>query len=126
MAELENIIESVMSSPESMNRIMDVIGLLGGGGDKKPAEKEEEKALRESSVNLDGNFDPALLGKVMSLVSGFNDESDRRIRLLSAMRPYLKSEDAYHIDRAIQIVKLSRVAKSVFGDFLKKGDMFGV
>ena len=125
MAELENIIESVMSSPESMDRIMDVIGLLGGGGDKKPAEEEKSKALTEN-INLDGNFDPALLGKVMSLVSGFNDESDRRIRLLSAMRPYLKSEDAYHIDRAIQIVKLSRVAKSVFGDFLKKGDLFGV
>jgi len=117
MAELENLIESVMSSPESMSRIMDVVKLLGGGEEKE--QKEKTAPEPEQKLNIDGGFDPAMLTNVMSLVSGFNDDGDRRIKLLTAMRPYLKSEDSYHIERAIQLVKLSRVAKSVFRDFLR-------
>ena len=40
MAELENIIGSIMSSPESLERIMDVVKLFGGEEKEK---KEEEK-----------------------------------------------------------------------------------
>jgi len=119
VAELESIIESVMSSPESMGRIMDIVKLFGDVGEQKTP-PEDESAIKTPPADAQGfGFDPALLSKIMNLVGSYNADDDRRIRLLGAIRPYLKDSDSYHIDRAIQIVKLSRVAKSVLRDFLK-------
>ncbi len=118
MAELENIIESVMSSPESMGKIMDIVKMFGGGEESAPEKKETPVALPGGDIP---GFDPAMLSKIMELIGSYSAEDDRRIRLLGAIRPYLKDEDSYHIDRAIHIVKLSRVAKGVLSEFIKSG-----
>lgn len=116
MPELENVIENIMSTPESLGRIMDIVKMFGGEGQE---EKKEEELPSLSGIFSEGNnLDPALLSKVMSLLGEYNAD-DRRIQLLGAIRPYLKSEDGYHIDRAIQIVKLSHVARGLLGNFLK-------
>ena len=121
MAELENIIESVMSSPESMGKIMDIVKMLGGNENEKVEREAKPPIAFPDAGTKDSGLDPAMISKILGLVEKFNADDDRRIRLLGAIRPYLKAEDSYHIDRAIQIVKLSRVAKSVFKDFLKQG-----
>lgn len=117
MAELENIIEGLMSSPESIGKIMDVVKMFGGN-DAEQGKKEEKTAPVLSLPDI-GGFDSDMVSKVMELVRDYNADGDRRIRLLGAIRPYLKTEDGIHIDRAIQIVKLSYVAKSVLKNFLK-------
>lgn len=119
MAELENMIESVMSSPESMSKIMDIVKMFGGGEEEKTPVKEESAPPLPTLGGQTGGFDPAMLSKIIELLGNYNADDDRRIRLLGAIRPYLKDEDSFHVDHAIQIVKLSRVAKSVFRDFLK-------
>lgn len=118
MAELENIIESFMSSPESIGKIMDVVKMFGGSGEEKG---QEEKEIPTPSLALPdfGSFDSDMISKVMELIRDYNADGDRRIRLLGAIRPYLKAEDGVHIDRAIQIVKLSYVAKGVLKNFIK-------
>lgn len=118
MAELENIIESVMSSPESMGKIMDIVKMFGGGEESEPEKKPSP--LPVPGGDLLG-LDPAMLSKIMELIGSYSAEDDRRIRLLGAIRPYLKDEDSFHIDRAIHIVKLSRVAKGVLAEFIKTG-----
>ena len=123
MAELENIIESVMSSPESMGKIMDIVQMFGGGGENETEKKSPP--LPVPGGDLVG-MDPAMLSKIMELIGNYSAEDDRRIRLLGAIRPYLKDEDSFHIDRAIHIVKLSRVAKGVLSEFLKTGGKKGV
>lgn len=121
MAELENIIESVMSSPESMGKIMDIVKMFGGGEEEQKEASANPAPVVAPQVSGEQStaFDPAMLSKIMELIGNYNADGDRRIRLLGAIRPYLKEADSFHIDRAIQIVKLSRVAKSVFRDFLK-------
>ena len=119
MAELENIIGSIMSSPESLGKILEVASLLGGEEKKEEAPPPEVASL----LPLDGNtggISPELISKVMELLSEYNTD-DRRIRLLGAIRPYLKDDDGFHIDRAIRIVKLSHVAKSALKNFLNGG-----
>ena len=119
MAELENIIESVMSSPESMSKIMDVVKMFGvdpGKEENVPDKSPVPLPIPEYSTT---GFDPAIISKIMELLGDYNAEGDKRIRLFGAIRPYLKDEDGFHIDRAIHIVKLSHVAKSLFRDFLK-------
>ncbi len=119
MAELENIIESVMSSPESMSKIMDVVKMFGTGSEKEETPRESSPISLPIPEQSAGGFDPAMISKIMELLGNYNADGDRRIRLLGAIRPYLKDEDSFHIDRAIHIVKLSHVAKSLFRDFLK-------
>ena len=120
MAELENIIGSILSSPESLERIMDVVKIFGG------EEKEERKGEKIATAPLAigdvaGGIDPELITKIMGLLNNYNAEDDRRIKLLFAIRPYIKEEDGFHIDRAIRIVKLSHVAKGALESFLKTG-----
>ncbi len=115
MAELENIIGSIMSSPESLERIMDVVKLFGG------EEKKEEKPAPSPLPigDLAGGIDPEMITKIIGLLNDYNAEDDRRIKLLLAIRPYIKQADGFHIDRAIRIVKLAHVAKSALESFLK-------
>ncbi len=115
MAELENIIGSIMSSPESVGKIMEIAKLFGGEEEKK----EQTEGLPVPIGDISGAIDPELVTKVMGLLNDYNATDDRRIRLLGAIRPYLKDSDSFHIDRAIHIVKLSHVAKSALKNFLK-------
>lgn len=117
MPELEDIIGSVMSSPESMEKIMDIVRIFGAENEE---EKKEKNSLSISDMGLAG-IDPAMISKIMELLSEYNADGDRRINLLSAIRPFLRQEDGFHIERAIRIVKLSHVAKSLFENFLKSG-----
>ncbi len=123
MAELENIIESFMSSPENMSKIMEVVKMFGGS--EKAEEKSESEAEPEETLlsipqaGLPGGLDPEMLKMIMGLLKDYNDGDDRKIQLLNALRPYLKSEDGAHVDRAIHIAKLAHVAKSAFGNFFK-------
>ena len=115
--DLENIIEGLMSSPDSIGKIMDVMKMFGNN-DMEQTTKEEKTAPALSLPDI-GGFDSDMVSKVMELIRDYNADGDRRIRLLGAIRPYLKTEDGIHIDRAIQIVKLSHVAKGVLKNFLK-------
>ncbi len=119
MAELENIIGSIMSSPESLGRIMEVAKLFGAENEKKEeadAKPEEKPTLAIGDVV--SGIDPELISKVIGLLNDYNTD-DRRIKLLGAIRPYLKDSDSFHIDRAIHIVKLAHVAKSAMKNFLR-------
>jgi hypothetical protein len=116
VAELESIIGSIMSSPESLGRILEVAKLFGGEEKREPA-PEEKKDVLPIGGDMNG-ISPELVSKVMMLLGEYNTD-DRRIHLLGAIRPYLSDDDGFHIDRAIRIVKLSHVAKSAFENFLK-------
>lgn len=116
MAELENIIQSVMSSPESMNMIMNVAKMLGGSGEEEKTSSAEK--FPDFGVGGAGIDDEAV-SKIIKLVGESSSDGDKRIRLLGAIKPYLREEDGIHVDKAIRIVKLAHVAKGVFRDFLK-------
>ena len=118
MAELENIIGNIMSSPESIGRIMDVVKLFGGDEKNDAVEKKEPPTDSLPLGDMASGMDPELISKLMGLLNNYNAD-DRRIRLLSAMRPYVKGSDSFHIDRAIRIVKLAHVAKGALESFLK-------
>lgn len=119
MAELEKMLGSFMSSPENMEKIMDVVKMLGGSGSEPPSDKEETLSVPIDDGPPKG-VEPEMFSKVIDLLREYNADNDRRIRLLGALRPYIKKEDEMHIDRAIRIVKLSHVARNVLGGFLKQ------
>ncbi len=95
---------------------MDVVKLFGGEEKSNAEEKKEPPPL--ALGDMASGMDPELISKLMGLLNDYNAD-DRRIRLLGAMRPYVKDSDSFHIDRAIRIVKLAHVAKSALESFLK-------
>ncbi len=125
MAELENIIESFMSSPENMSKIMDVVKMLGGESGENKEEPKAQEGEMQSLLSLPqagsppSGLDPKMMSMIVELLKDYNASDDRRVKLLNALRPYLKGEDSAHIDKAIHIVKLAHVAKSAFLNFLK-------
>lgn len=66
-------------------------------------------------------LDPKLVQTALHLFQEYNRSDDRNLALLTALRPFLKEERLEKMDQAIQIAKLSRVAKMAF-QLLKGGE----
>ncbi|MEG2377181.1 MAG: hypothetical protein RSC43_02365 [Clostridia bacterium] len=90
MDNLEEKVKSLLDSPDGMAQILSVARSLTDSPDTAQASDAEKPA-----------------------------SDDKRLVLLNALRPFLKSEDAVHVDKAIQIMRLSKVAKNIF--FTKPG-----
>ncbi len=54
-----------------------------------------------------------LESSVKSMMSVLNQTDDRRITLLNALKPYLSSQRAEGIDRAIRILKLTKLSEVI-------------
>lgn len=120
MAEFEDKLNQILSSPQAMEQILSLAGSLsqeleppqGDGSQEPPPEPS-------SSLPLD----PALLGKLMPLLSVYQQGGDDKTRLLEAMRPFLRPERAGRLDQAIRITRLSRVIKAAMGLLRGDGDV---
>ncbi|MCI8478220.1 MAG: hypothetical protein HFE97_07720 [Oscillospiraceae bacterium] len=89
-----------------------VMGLLNGLGGGNSSAGSPLSAL--------GDLDPKLVQTAMRLFSEYSATDDRKIALLSALKPFLKPERYAKVDKAVQIAKLSRVIRVAFQLF--KGD----
>lgn len=108
MSDLESKIQNILSSPDGMEQVLEMAKSLGLSGNS------ESNANGDSFPQLSGLFDglnPEQLGMVMSFIDDYRDESDRRFHMLHALREYVKPEDVLHLEKAKQIVKLTKVAK---------------
>ena len=128
MDHFEEKVQALLNSPDGVAQILNVARSLTGGAEKSPAPEDaspaksapDVPAVSASSAPGDdilsvlGQVDPAVIQSVMGLVREYQSTDDRRFHLLEALRPYIKSADAPHIDKAIQIMRLSRVIRRVF------------
>ncbi len=124
MGELEEKLESVLNDPDAMAQIMSLARSLNlGDGQKKEPSQESAPASPPSAPSapkqagglLDslGSLDPRLLSAAAGLFAQYqNGEDDRRVALLTALRPFVREERYAKLDKAIQIAKLSRVIRS--------------
>jgi len=121
MSDLESKIQNLISSPEGIGQILEMAQSLG------LQEKDESNHVQESLPQLNSLFDgldQEQLGMVMGFIDDYRDESDRRFHMLHALREYVKPEDVSHLEKAKQIVKLTKVAKHALHSF--KGRNQGV
>lgn len=97
-------LEEVLNSPEALEKVMDLArDIMGGSGN-------EEAASPLSGV------DPAMLQMFTGVMQEFNRNDDRRFTFLNSLRPYMKEQDYGHIDKAVQIMRLSRVIRHLFNN----------
>lgn len=133
MAELEEKLESVLNNPEAMAQIMSLAQSLNLGGGPSQSGSAPESApapqspppapsapQRAEGGLLEGlsALDPKLLSAAAGLFAQYqNGNDDKRVALLSALRPFVREERYAKLDKAIQIAKLSRVIRSALDLF---------
>ncbi len=99
MDDLEEKLNSILSSPGSMDRIMQLAKSLTGSGE----------APREADSPVP---DARLMGILTSAVSEFSAAGDTE-RLAAALRPFLSPERAERLDRAVGVARIARVARRI-------------
>ena len=131
MAEFEEKLNQILSSPQAMEQIMSLANSLSGEGET-PAAPPEGQSVPSEGLSLPsagglsgllGSLDPEMISKVMTLLSIYQNGSDEKTRLLEAMKPFLRPERQSKLDRAVQITRLSRVIRSAMNMFGGNGDV---
>ena len=113
MSELEDRINSVLSDPEQMQRIMGMAKSLMGGSD--------EKAPQSESPFSDLGIDPAAISRI-SRMMGSGTQSGEKQALLEALKPYLSEKRRVKIDKAMKLAKLAKLARFAMGE-MGEGDV---
>jgi len=110
MAEFEEKLEQILNNPQAMDQIFSLAQSLGGGEPSAQGSTEKSAVQPDSGAAL--TLDPGMLGTIAALMGELNQGDDQRTALLQALRPFLREERCAHLDRAIQITKLSRMARA--------------
>lgn len=138
MADFEEKLNAILNDPEAMGQIASIAKSLSGGTqDASPSEAERTKDESEtapagetdwstllglgsgnsedaSPLSALAGLDPRLLQAGVRLLSEYSAEDDRKVALLTALKPFVKPERYAKVDRAVQIAKLARVIRVAF------------
>ncbi len=130
MPELEEQLNAILSSPESMQQVAALAQMLSGQGREQEqdvgatAASEQgmgqtlpEGGLGGLSALLDG-IDPGMISQLLPLLQELKrPQNDERAQLLYALKPFLKPERQNKVDSALRLARLLRVGKTFFKGF---------
>lgn len=124
MSELEDKLNSILSSPEEMEKVSKMAQSLFGGeaGKPEPAAKNLDLAslaqmlpkdldLGSLGGMLPEGLDAGMLGKVMS---SFGGQKSGNMAMLDAIRPHLAEKRQAKLAKAMQISKMAKIAQIAF------------
>ncbi|MCD7760733.1 MAG: hypothetical protein LUH16_03020 [Clostridiales bacterium] len=123
MAEFEEKLNEILSSPQAMEQIMSLASSLSGGSQTPEADSAAENAPSSAPADLLGGLEPGTLGKLSSLLAVYRQQGDEKARLLEAMGPFLKENSRQRLDRAVHITRISRVIRAALAMFRGDGDV---
>jgi hypothetical protein len=129
--DLEQQLNAILSSPETMEQIFALAGSLSGGasdpGPKKSAdesaatpdgatpETQPPKAELSGLSGLLPGLEPNLMARLLPLLRTYQSGTSEQQALLAALKPFLRPESQKKVDRAIQITRLSKVIRASMG-----------
>jgi len=99
----EEMIQNILSDPDMMEKIGGLLGSLSGD------EKEQEN---KNDMPFDN---PEMILKMGQMLQKMSGEEDDNTRLIMALKPYLSERRAQSADKAIKMLKLSKMT-SLLGD----------
>ena len=135
LAEFDDKLSAILGNQAAMGQIMALAQSFSGGGDGAQSnppnsedtfQQEPSFAPAPASSGIDplsmlSNLDPRMLQMGMRLFQEYQGNNSDSTALLLALRPYLKPERYAKLDRAVQLAKISRVARVIFSSFGDKG-----
>jgi len=116
------MLSGILKDPESMEKIKNLAGMLGAGGNSSPASPPAAAPPPPSAQDnrTPGNLDPDSMKMIMKLapmISKFRQEDDST-RLLRALRPFLNEEKRKKLDEAIRLMQIVRMIPFIRGSGL--------
>ena len=125
MAEFDDKLNSILSNPDAMSKIMQLAQSLGGGGGDQPnaPPPSQPPPVQQpppaggggdllSSLMGGGGLDPKLLSRLLPLIQELGGQRESNARnLLYALRPYLRSDRQEKVERALQLARLFHLGK---------------
>ncbi len=129
MSELEDKLNSLLSNSDAMAQVMQLAqslsqssGNAGGGSAPSPPPPQNGAPVGNAASNADdlnamlsqltGGLDPALLSRLLPVVSQMNrPQSSETSALLYALQPFLREKRRDKVARAAQLAKLIHLAK---------------
>lgn len=111
MSELDDKLNSILSNPQMMQKIMSLAKSMGSA-----SEQPQTSAQRSESPPpaADIPIDMSLLNKIASVMQrGSVDREEQQ--LIQALRPYLSAMKLSKLQRAMQAAKMAQVASDVIG-----------
>lgn len=99
----EEMLQNILSDPEAMNKISSMLGSLSSG---------DNEGDKNDGIGLD---DPQMLMKISSMLGKISNTDDPNVNLILALKPYLSEKRVESADRAVKILKLSKLS-SLMGD----------
>ena len=135
MAELEEKLNAILGNPDAMGQIMALARSLNGGGDSPaeqstpppepgesppPPPKAQPNPPDQGTRLEDG--DPRLMQQGLGLMKNCRERDDRNAALLRALRPFVREERRAGLDRALQIVGVTRIIRAALETMGGKGE----
>ena len=119
MGDLEEKLDRILNDPQAMSQIMSLAQALGASSPLPDAQPTPQPPSA-----TDGGFqlDPRLLTGIASLLSQYNQAGDQKVALLLALKPFLKEQRHAKLEQAIQITKISRIARMALDLFRAEED----
>ncbi|MCL2342988.1 MAG: hypothetical protein FWC62_03695 [Firmicutes bacterium] len=112
MSEFEEKLNSILSSPEELEKITKLAQSFMGGDAKSPEPPSAAGNLSALGNLLPEGVDMASLTRMLgALGSGQRSESQQ---LLEAIKPHLKEKRRVKIDRAMQLARMAKLAQTAF------------
>ena len=114
MDDLLGKMQSVLSDPESMQQLQELAKMLGTGdeaGTDPAASAAESQECCKEDTQENGGFDIGTLMQLSSLMGSTGQDEDTA--LLLALKPHLKEERQKKVDRAMKLMKLMSVWKTL-------------
>ena len=125
MGEWEEKLNSILENQDAMGQIMALARSLSGeqghDGPESDGGGREETSVPSNLTDMLGQVDPELLQRGMSIVQGMRKESDHGVALLTALRPLLREEKQGRLDRAMQVLQMTRVFRLAMQAGREKG-----
>ena len=112
MDDIQSKISAIFSSPESMEQIRKLAQSLSGGGGSQPSAPSSQQPADQPQMQMD----PRIIGAMTKAMGEFSKPSEASA-LIGALKPYLSPERASKVDKAINIAKMAKIAKTFIPDF---------
>ena len=121
MEDMNDMLGSLLSDPESMQQIKELADMLKSEmpSDGKSGESGQNGQSSQSGFDfgslaglMGGQFDPNMLTAVGKVLAAMNGE-DKNRALLMALRPHLSGDKQERVDKAVRMLKLYSAANAL-------------
>ena len=120
MSEIDDKINSILSSPEDMEKILGLARQFMGRSE--PTEQNNIHGDSVSNGLFPQDMDPRIPTMLTRLFKAYSASDSDKDGLLNAVKPYLRDERRRKLDRAMEVAKMARIAKMAIQEFSSESE----